>query len=380
MSNYIYTTTDLVSGVVRADTIPLHVESFGCNMGSVGQPGSFSGSLDLGPVGIGTQSAYLGALEPRKTLLWAIQDGYPIWCGPIWDWPHQSVISNKLPIAAREFGSLFGAREVRADQVIASGTDLFTAFRALLSYTLLKTYGGVAQLNLGTNLSGVTLSAPYTFSSQNLQKVSDALNQFSALYGFEYVFVPGLGPSGSLVINLLLGYPTITRTAPNTNLMFLYPGNVLDYSYPRNGSISANSLLATAPSAAGFTWKSGSTHGQNTAELVAGYPLLEASTSYTASAITLQTQVDAVADNRVAMLSGTVTVPTVKVGGGLVPKAGQIQLGDQAYLSATSTLHPPLADGSPGLQATVRIVGWVVHPPSEAQSESTDYALGGLIT
>src|SRR5690348_3942516 len=100
MSTYRYFATDLLTGTLRADTLPLHVSSFSRNLGGVGQPGTLSAYLDLGALGTKAQAAYLAALEPRKTLLWVLQDGFPIWAGIVWDWPHTSAVANQLPINA----------------------------------------------------------------------------------------------------------------------------------------------------------------------------------------------------------------------------------------------------------------------------------------
>jgi hypothetical protein len=378
MSAYRYVATNLQSGALLADTIPLHVTSLSRNLGGVGQPGALSAYLDLGTIGAGMQSAYLGALEPRRSVLWVMQDNYPIWAGIVWDWPHTSAASNQLPINAVEIGSLFNRRQVRADQVYV-GADLFAVARGLISYATGKSGGNIASLALGSNLSGITVSP--TFQAANLGKVLDLLNSFCAQYDFEYAFNPGLDSSGNPGITMQLGYPTITRPAASTNLQFLYPGPVTDYGFPRVGSASVNSLIATASGGGTAAWSSNpATHGLNAADLAAGYPLLEDSLSYTTAAISAQAQIDAVADGRVPMLSGTTTVPTVTVAGGQLPTAGQIQLGDEAWLVATSTLHPANADGSPGLQTKVRIIGWTVNPPGNQQAETTQYALGGVVT
>lgn len=383
MSTYRYVTTNLLTGALQADTLPIHVSNFASNFGGVGQPGVLTGYLDLGTIGGGSQSAYLGALEPRKTMLWVLQDNYPIYAGVVWDWTHQSALANQLPLNVLEFQSLFTHREVRSNQVTASSADVFTVFRSLLSYTLAKPSGNVANLNLGTNLAGVYTSAGFTFDGSNSQKIADALIQFAAQYNFEFFFAPGLDSSGNLEITLQLGYPYVTRPASATSLLFQYPGNVLDYAYPRAGSSSVNDLRVTSTSSGSVPWVSnaaGGGHGQNAADLAAGYPLLESSMSYTTAPIVTQAQIDAVADAQVPKLSGTTTVPTVTVPGGLVPKAGQIQLGDGAYFAATSTLHPANSNGSPGLQQTVRVIGWQVTPTDVGQAESTDYYLGGIVT
>lgn len=384
MSTYRYMTTDVVTGRLLADTVPLHVSSFSRNLGGVGQPGTLSGYLDLGVLGAAQQATFLAALEPRRAMLWALQDNLPVWGGMLWDWPVTSVKDMKLPVQAKELGSLFAKRQVRTN-LSYSSTDLFDVVRNLLSYALTKGNGAVGNFVMDTSatrsLSGTTISI--TFAAQNLPKVGPAVDQFCAQYAVEYAFAPGWNSSSTApTITLQLGSPYLKRPYSATNLQFVYPSQyVLDYGFPRIGSNSVNSLLATASLAGSIPWQSGTTHGLNSADFAAGYPLLEDSISYTAAAVTTQAQIDSYADGQVARMTGCTTVPSVTVGGGGFPAAGQVQLGDEAELVAISPLHPadPVTK-APSLQQLVRIIGWTVTPSDVGQAEQTVFALGGVTT
>lgn len=381
MSTYRYFSTNLITGATLADTLPLHVDSFGRNLGGVGQPGQFSGYLDLGAKGVSSAqlSAWMGALEPRKTLLWAAQNGYPVWAGVVWDWPHRSAASNKLPILADELGSLFARRQVRADQVYA-GVDELVVIRNLINYALGKTNGAVAQLVHSTNTVGVAVSA--TFLASALGHITDLINQHCGQYALEYAFDPGLNSSGQPIITLRIGTAsTMGRPYSATGLQLVYPGNLSDYAWPRTGSASTNSVIASASGSGGTAWVSNpATHGLDSADLAAGYPILEDSVSYTGSVITAQSGIDAYADTRVAMTTRAPTIPTAIVAGGQSPTVQQIVLGDHAALIVTSPLHPavPGPPPAPGLIQDVRIIGWVVRPTGEQQPETTALVLGGV--
>lgn len=379
MSVYRYFATDVITGALRADTIPLHVSDFSSTMGGM-QPGTLSGYLDLGAHGRIAQSAYISALEPRRTLLWVAQDNLPIWAGILWDAPHTSAVSNQLPIKAEELRGLFSHREIRANQAF-NGVDEFAIIQSLLNYALGKTGGGVANLVVGTRTSGINAST--TFSATSLTKVLDAITQFCALQNIEYHFTPGWNADGTTPqVTLTLGVPRIGRLVTATNLQVIYPSQfVTDYGYPRLGSASVNSLLVTASASGQIPWQSGGTHGQNAADFAAGYPLLEGSSSYTAAAIGSQAQIDAVADGNVLALSGCTTIPTVTIGGGGTPTAGQIQIGDQLQFAATSAYHPadPISR-APGLQVTVRIIGWKIQPGDGPQPETTQFMFGDITT
>ncbi|QOR55829.1 MAG: hypothetical protein YHS30scaffold324_61 [Catenulispora phage 69_17] len=380
MSTYRYFATDVVTGAVRADTIPLHVDSFGRNLGGVGQPGQLTATLDLGA--LPKQSNLLAALEPRRTLLWALQDGWPIWAGVLWDWVHASAKSNQLPVIANELGSLFARRQVRNDQVY-NGVDEFDVIRNLIKYatsTSVKgTQAAVAQLVHTANTSGIAISE--TFPAANLGKITDLVNQVCTKYGLEYAFDPGMSSTNSPIITLRIGTAaTMGRPYSSTNLQLMYPGNAIDYAWPRTGSAGTSSLIAIASGSGGAAWVSNpATHGLDTTDLAAGYPLTEDSVSYTGSVINAQSGIDAFADSRQLLVAKSPTIGKVTLAGGSTPTVQQIQLGDHATLIATSSLHPAGANGAPGLIQDARIVGWTVHPP-DGQPETTDLFLGGVAT
>lgn len=380
MSTYRYLTTDLVTGTIRADTVPLHVTSFSRTLGGIGQPGRLSGSLDLGA--LPSQSNLLTALEPRRTLLWVLQDGYPVWAGVLWDWPVQSVASNVLQIEADELGSLFLRREIRTLLQYPS-TDLYDVIRGLINYATGKTGGAVAQLVHTTNTAGVTASPTPTFPATNT-KVGTAADQFATQNSIEYAWDPGLSGSNNLSITLRIGNAaTMGRPYSQTNIQMRYGrgGNLVDYVWPRMGSTGANSVVATAPAAGGITWTSNpATHGLDSADLAAGYPLLENSVYYSGSTITAQSQIDAYADAQLARVAKSPTIGKAILAGGQQLTVQQIQLGDHGELIATSPMHPAQPDGTPGLITDARIIGWTVHPPGPNQAESTELFLGGVAT
>lgn len=376
MSTYRYFTTDVITGATRATEIPLRVQSFSRNLGGIGQPGQLSAYLDLGA--IPNQAAILAALEPRRTLLWAMQDNYPVWAGIVWDWQHQSAASNQLPILANELGSLFQRRQIRESQTWTA--DEFDIIRNLINYALGKTGGGIAQLAMTTNTSGTTVTE--AFPATNLTKVLDAVNQIAAKYGIEYDFTPGLSATGAPIITLRIGTAaTIGRAYTDTQLQLAFPGNASDYMWPRLGSQGYNSVLASASGT--IPWLSNAaTHGRDSADLAAGYPLAETSVTYTGSSITAQAQIDAYADAQQQLVDKSPAIGRVSIAGGQMPTVQQIQLGDHAAVIATSSYHPAGAGGVPGLIQDARIIGWTVYPPDagSSQPERTDLFLGGVAT
>ena len=375
--------TDVLSGVILADTIPLRVQNFDAAIGGVGSPGRLTGHLDLGAHSAVAQAAYIAALEPRRSILWALQDEFPVWCGIIWNTPLESMVSNHMPVEATELTSLFSRRQVRANQSFASSADLFAVVQGLFNYALTKTNGAVANLIIGSDVSGSTVGGTgVTFSLQNLPKVLDCVSQFCAQYNIEYALVPGWNAGYTAPqVTLKLGSPRLGRTQASTGLQLLYPSAyVTDYSFPRVGAASVNSLIATASASGSIPWQSNpATHGLNSAELAAGYPLLEDAISLNTAVVTAQSQIDAYADNKLALMTGTTVIPSVTIGGGGAPTVGQISLGDEAMMIATSPYHPADPNtNAPGLQQLVRIIRWSVTPFDVGQVEKTKLQLGGL--
>jgi hypothetical protein len=120
-------------------------------------------------------------------------------------------------------------------------------------------------------------------------------------------------------------------------------------------------------------------HGADQSDLAAGYPLLESTVSWQGSWVKSQSQINAFADGQVQLRTQAMTAPVVKVGGAGAPRLRDIVLGDSTTLVATSDLHPAKADGAPGLQQEVRVVGWSCYPPGPQQSEYVQLQCSGVV-
>lgn len=399
MSTYDYIATDLISGKVLADTLPLNVSSFGMQLNG---SGTLSGSLNLSEV-YSVNAPFVAAIECRRAVIWVLQDGYPVWCGVCWDWPDQGRQSGTLSIQAQTIDSVWGHRLI-SDTLEYPQVDLYAAFLDLVTYGLSKqssyiastspaatrapgylaafaTNGGVARLVLPSGaqaVSGVSWTASHTYS--DLTPINSAWQDMCASGQLEYAFVPGLDTSGDLAIFLRLGYLQLGRPAPSSGYALSYPGNLIDYGYQRTGSQSSNVVWATAPpNGSAAQWESVWPHGADQVDLAAGYPVMETTASWQGSVVTSQGQINGFADGQVAMRSQAMTLPMLKVGGSSLPRIRDIVLGDSTSFTATSALHPPQADGSPGLQMSVRVVGWTAYPSGPTQSEYIELTTSGVL-
>jgi hypothetical protein len=306
-------------------------------------------------------------------VLWSFVGGVPVWNGIVWDQPHQSALDGTLPIAATTMESLFGHRYI-LDDLVFTEQDVFSIFRSLAVYALGKQNGGVAGLNLGTNAAGVTDTITYAAADE--QQVLTAWTDLTAQYGFEFAFRPGIDASGNLATFLDLGFPQLGLQYPGSGLAYSFPGNLLDYAWPKTRSSGGNAVLGSAPNPAaadGSNWESAYPHGYDLADLAAGVPLLEYPSTLSTSAVTSQAQVDAYAGGVLPSVTGTMLTPLLTLGNDQGPAVADIVLGSWAQVALTSPLHPANDDGSPGWQGQGRITGWTVYPPqSDSQAEHTE--------
>lgn len=377
MTQYRYVTTDLVTGRLLADTLPLHVQSFARQ---IGQEGALSGYMDL----TASNAKLLPALETRRTLLWVLEDGYPVWVGVLWDEPTGSILPKQYQIQAKTIESLFSHRRIR-DNLSYTGADYCDVWRALLRYATDPVLKGPQAVLAGLAAQGTQIGSLITtsYAAGDLKDVATALGDLETAGGFESTFEPVLDGSGQLAITARLA-ARLGQPYQNTGLRLQYPGSLVDYGWPRMGSQSANFVIATAPTSGtgAGTWTSGygAGHGVDEADLAAGYPLLEGAVQYNGAAIMSQAQIDAYADGYLGITGHSPCVPPIVIdtSSPSAPAIKALGLGDQAALAATSERHPARADGSPGLQALVRIIGWQVTPPDQGQDGKITLTVGDV--
>lgn len=398
MTTFTYCATDLLSGEILADTLPLNVQSFSMQLNG---SGNLTATVDLDE-NYPLNAPFLTAVTPRRTVLWALAGQFPVWAGILWDWPDMTRAQGDLSLSAQTLDSLWAHRLI-TDTLEYPQVDLFTAFTDLCSYGMTKqsSYieqgvsppatrdpdylamvaqrGGVARLVLPQHItSGVPWTASYVYS--DLTQVSSAWSDMTASGNLEYAFVPGLDENGHMAVFLRLGYTALGRPLAESGIVLSYPGNLLDYGWTITGSQSANMVWATAPpNGAELQWESSYPHGSDAADLAA-YPLLESTISWEGSYVTSQSQVNSFADGQAALLGAGMLTPVVNVGGQGRPRVQDLQLGDSVQLALTSPIHPqdPVT-GAPGYQGEMRITGWTMYPSGPQQSEYLQLNLSGVV-
>jgi hypothetical protein len=239
----------LLTGQIVGDWLPLIPQSFTRTINAVG---AFTGALNLAAGSTAAERRnFIAAVEPEKTVLWAFQDSVPVWNGIIWDWPHQSILDNTLPLAASTPESLFQHRVIE-DNLSYVNMDVFDIFRALVTYALAKQPNGqMAGLVMSAAESGQIVSIDY--DATGLQFVYDAFTSLITSYNFEYSIRPAVNQNGNLYMSLDLGYPTLGLPLASSGLAYNFPGNLIDYAFPRTGSTAADKVIATGSAEAQTT-------------------------------------------------------------------------------------------------------------------------------
>ena len=383
-STYRYLTTEVQSGVLLGDWLPIEAQSFSRVINGAG---TLTGYLDLLPGSPQQNIANIQAVTPRKAVYWVLQDGVPIWSGVQYDWIPQSVLQQQLSIQASTMDSILAHRIIDQDLVF-TGTDVFDMARSIIQFAFSKTPAGagnsaqVAGITYSQGPSGIVDSL--TFDGTQNQLASDALNQLVTSYGIEYAFRPYMDSNGNLLTNVDLGYPALGLPYPASGLAYTFPGNLLDYEFTATGSTGANRVIATAsapaPAGGGGATTAAALTGSaiDLVDIANGFPLSEMAVSATGVNLTSDAQLDSYAAGVLPSVSATQLAPLVILGNGQQPEISITQLGSYASVAFTSSLHPAKADGSPGFTGTGRVVSWTGYPPSSQQAEYYSLQLGSM--
>lgn len=333
---------------------------------------------------------WVAALEPWKSILWVLQDGQPVWNGPITGLPHTTITDGQLAVQAASMEEFFKHRQI-SDNIYYINLDVFEIFRQLLIYALgKKPNGNISGTGRYANKSGVVDLVAYSgiiaslTEQSSLKKIYDVWNDLVTTYSLEYALTPAIADAGSMYTLAQMGLPMMGRKYTDTRLSVVFPSQgVIDYAWQRGAGASqvANKVVVTGSGGAttNASYVSGPSHGVDNNELNAEYPLLEDSATFSAT-VTAQSQIDSYADGLVGATAILKQIlPTFTLGATSFPQVRDIMLGDEVAVAATSPLHPadPVT-GAPGVTGLFRIIGWTLSFPSQGQPESTLLQLGGL--
>lgn len=383
MSTYRYLTTNILTGKVMFDNLPVTVSSFSMQLNGIG---TLSGTLQLrNDVSAAIRADMIAALQPYVAVFWVFQDNIPIWAGPITGWQSTTMVGATMPFQASTMESMFQYRLI-SENIDFVNEDLSFVFRELANYGTSKAINSkIAGLNIVGPPLGFLISM--SFQGSYLQSVFDAWNTMITNYDIEYYIQPAYVDRSNgaiaLEMNLLMGGP-LGRPYSATNLAFVYPSKqVLDYQWMVQNTNLANSVIATGTdnTSSATVYTSEYPSGQDLWELdIENYPLIEGTVTVQQPLTGGQTQINDYADIWVqsTSLHNQITPVIMMAPNNTYPKVSDVILGDECRFVATSPIHPAPSTGGPGVIYAGRITGWTVYPPTAGQAESVSFNLGSL--
>lgn len=361
MANYRYLFADLLSNTILGE-LPMNGVSFQSRLNPAGRA-AFSGTVPLGDPIVMAQSP-VDITAPRKTALYVDRDGTLVWGGIIWTRRYVSAASGngEIALTGLTFDSYAYHRWMEgvlplyqaSDGPLTTYTQKDQLFIANELYRIMQGtgYWGMSG-NIGIQLdysqtSGVLRDRTWYGYEQKI--FGEAFDQLSAVEnGFEYTIDVRYDGNDLPAKYLKLGYPRLGKTGDASPLVFEYPGNILSYAWPEDGTSGANDIYVVGQ---GEGWAMISSRR---AVMEPGYPLITAQRSY--KDVKEQNTLDAHAAADLSLVLGNVIIPELTVRADLDPVLGEYWPGDDVRIRITDDRFPPGRWGEPGLDCTCRLLG-----------------------
>jgi hypothetical protein len=355
-TTYRYLFANLVTNEIIAE-LPLTGVGF---TKQLNQAGTLQGHLLLS--GVSTPEFNVNASTiPGKTAIYVDRNGVLVWGGVIWNRTYNSA-AQQLSLAAREFESYFERRRITQTTAFTN-TDQLVIARTLIDDAQSVSSGDIGVIT-GSETSGVLIDRVYY--AYELKGVYPAIQDLSrAENGFDFnINVSYDGVTEEPIKTLILGYPR-TGVVYDVNdpaaFVFIFPaGNIVEYEYPEDGSIAANTVYALG---------AGSNEGkliataQDASKLIDGWALLEEQANY--SDTTDATLLQELATGQVNAVSYPPTTIKIVVPAYVTPEFGTYNIGDDARLIITDERFPETLD------EIYRIVALSVQPGEDGPERVT---------
>lgn len=321
---YRYGLYDLLTRSELAEHMPFTISDYGR---SLTEAGTTTADLNVADARI-QKLEPRSRTQPRRTTIAVLRDEVVVGEYIIWQRPPYKPTEKKLHLNASEIRSYFDHRLLRPNGVGSPKTLSFTQvdqlaiFRSLMADCQAVTYNGAPVGDIGVEMdagqmSGVLRDRKDTkddagaYHGYNFATYGELLDNLANLDGgFEWRIDSYLDSSRALRRVLRLGYPYLGHPPNDDAVTLEYPGTVVDYEWPEDGTTSANAVF-TIGAGEEKSMKWGEAYAA--AELLSGFPLLERTTSYKSASV--QSTLDGHAKADVAALSGDVVVPSLTVRG-----------------------------------------------------------------
>jgi len=358
MATYRYLFADLLTNQILAE-LPLTSVRFSQQINS---PGNFSATLQLAGLEVNDLNVS-NATIPARTAIYVDRDGTLIWGGILWNREYSSK-DQTLTLNANEFESYWNRRRITTDTVFTN-TDQLTAVQTIVNNANAATNGNIG-ITVGSETSGVLINR--TFYGYEYKTVLSAIQDLSkSATGFDFNIQVYYDSNGNPAKLLRLGYPRYGKkySATSTSVpVFELPGNITEYTWPEDGSITANYL---------YTLGAGSNPGKliSTAydgtKIAAGWPLLEEQANY--SDVSDPTLLANLATAQVSIVSYPPTTIKITMPPSLDPIFGSYEVGDDARIRILDDRFPNQLD------TVYRIVAFSVQAGENNQPELVTISL-----
>jgi hypothetical protein len=366
-TQYRYLFADLVTNDILAE-LPLTNVQFTQVLNT---PGSFNGAI------LGSDARELGyditaSTEPARTAIYVDRDGVLIWGGILWlrTWDTDS---QHFTFNAREFGSYFEHRRITGamidnqQAVVYSDEDQLFIAQDLMTLAQSVTGGdiGVVVPNNTSNVLVTRIYYDYEYKDV-WGAIKDLSNQQDGFdFNIDVAYDANLEPRKYAHTD----YPyrgTAFNAASPSALVFEFPGNIVSYEWPDDGSITSNTMYGIGPQS--NEAKIRATAVSPTNQIAAGYPLLEDTVSYTDQYdpdLLYQQTLGEVTAKQLPVVTPKIVLPAY-----IDPVLGSYKTGDECLLRITDDRFPNDGSGF-GYSAVKRIVSISVSPGEDGPERVT---------
>ena len=348
LPRYRYLLTDLMTGQLLSEGRGLTVESYARRL---------SGSADCSATLLLNRDGYLesvGATAPRRTALWIVRNEQLVWGGIIWTRRYHSD-TGLLSLTASTFESYYARRRIRTT-LDFRGWGQHEIIRNLAHHAKIAPHGDIGVQIPPVADPGTIRDRTYFWHER--ATFWERMSQLSeVLGGPDFTIEPGWNASGRPEATLRVGTPLGARLPIGAD----FPGTIRNYSWPDDGGDSANFWSAIGEPAPGSEDDAPPQirDASMPAEWAAGYPLLEDVSDH--QGVTDANTLALYAAANVAAAAGDRVVPEFTVR--LRPGQTMPGLGDYLAVRLSDPWRFPAdpVTGAPGMQTTMRVLGWTVY-------------------
>lgn len=266
MPRYKYLAADTLTGTLLAE-LPLSGVSYDLRVNDAAQ---LHATLPLDAV-----RGFPGFTDPARTSIYAQRGSVIQFGGPIWGWTYDKA-TRSVTIDCDDFLSYFDHLEI-SDDLSYAATDQLAIARSLASYGMNKGGSNLALNYTGPATSGVTRDRNYLGADQ--ASIGQRLRELSAVdNGFDFRFTVRM-ENGYPRRVMQLGYPTLGRTYPTSQIVFEADADGTGFTFTKDGASSASTVYGVGGIPTGQTVPPTYTADDSSVRL-AGYPRLESSVTY----------------------------------------------------------------------------------------------------